>query len=63
MPWVEFTENFNWTPAAHRRQTTAYKVGHQVLVTTACARAAGDRCKRIPSPARGQRPGATAADG
>jgi hypothetical protein len=65
MPWVEFTDRFNWTPARDRRVTTAYKPGHQLLVTTACATAAiaAGKAHKIPTPARGQAPvGATLAN-
>jgi hypothetical protein len=56
MPWVEFTENFNWTHARERRVTTAYKAGHRVLITTACAKAAEGRFVRIRAPRRGEKP-------
>jgi hypothetical protein len=52
MPWVEFTEDFNWTPDHDRRQTTAYKVGHKVLVTRGCAEKAAGKFKRIRAPSR-----------
>lgn len=35
MPWVEFTENFDWMP--HPRQMKAYKAGTKVMVPTPCA--------------------------
>lgn len=58
MPWVEFTDKFDFTPAADRRQTTAYKAGHRVLVTTECFDAAKAKgvAHKIKAPARGQEP-------
>ncbi len=56
MPWVVFTENFNWTPASDRRQTTGYKAGHKVLVTRACAQAAAGRFKPTRVPNCAERP-------
>lgn len=58
MPWVEFTDSFNFTPSADRRSTTAFKAGHKVLVTTECARAAKEagKAKSIPTPRRGEAP-------
>lgn len=54
MPWVEFTDSFNFTPAADRRSTTAFKAGHRQLVTTECARAAktAGKAVSIPTPRR-----------
>jgi len=54
MPWVEFTENFNWTPANDRRRTTAYKAGHRALITRACAERAAGKFVRIRAPSRAE---------
>lgn len=56
MPWVEFTENFNWTRANDRRQTTAYKAGHKVLITRACAEKAAGKFIPTRPPSRAERP-------
>ncbi len=38
MPWVYFTENFDWKPKP--QVTIAYREGQRLLVTTPCANAA-----------------------
>ncbi|WP_299009940.1 hypothetical protein [uncultured Caulobacter sp.] len=37
MPWVRFTEDHDFTPAANRRTTLAYKAGTIDNVTRECA--------------------------
>ena len=58
MPWVEFSDSFNFTPAADRRSTTAYKAGHKALVTTECFEAAkaARKADRIATPKRAETP-------
>ena len=58
MPWVEFTDKFDFTPGADRRTTTAYKAGHRVLVTTECFEKASAKgvAFKIKPPARGELP-------
>ena len=41
MPWVRFTEDFDWRPRFG--SVRAYRAGTVDLVTTACARAAKAR--------------------
>lgn len=40
MPWLEFTQDFDFTPPEERRVTIAYKAGSTVFVPTAHADAA-----------------------
>jgi hypothetical protein len=40
MPWVAFTGRLDWSPRGDRRVSTAYRPGHVVNVTRACAAAA-----------------------
>ena len=50
MPWIKFSDNFDWNPEPHSgRVTIAYKRGMRLLVNTPCAEAAiatgkGKRC-------------------
>lgn len=49
MPWIEFTEDFDWKPKP--QVTIAYRAGMALNVTTACANDAvrkgkGKRLKR-----------------
>lgn len=37
MPWVKFFKDFNYTHPATPMQTTGYKAGMQLQVTTPCA--------------------------
>ncbi|PLR28145.1 hypothetical protein SGCZBJ_03820 [Caulobacter zeae] len=37
MAWVRFTSDHDFTPAADRRRTTAYKAGQVRRVTRECA--------------------------
>lgn len=50
MPWVRFTENFDWKPTP--QNTTGYLKGQELLVTTPCANAAKARgvAEDIPTP-------------
>ena len=60
MPWVRFTEDFDWNPAP--RSTIAYKAGMIQNVTRRCqeaARAAG----KVVSAKTPRRPARKAADG
>jgi hypothetical protein len=53
MPWVRFTDNFDWRPKP--QVTIAYKAGMHLLVTTPCAEqavAAGKAVKRVKTKAR-----------
>lgn len=54
MPWVRFTADFDFTPAAERRVTIGYLAGMRQLVTTECFRAANGKgsAVKIPTPRR-----------
>lgn len=58
MAWVEFKEDYDFTPKADRRVTLAYKAGTRVSVTTECATRAIAKGKafRIRAPSRGEAP-------
>lgn len=43
MPWVRFTEDFDWKPMPS--VTIAYRTGQVALVTAACAKKAKDAGK------------------
>lgn len=50
MPWVRFTDDFDWKPTP--QSTTGYLKGQELLVTTPCANAAKARgvAEDIPTP-------------
>lgn len=46
MPWVKFTDDFDWYPPERNgRYCVAYRAGMSLLVTTPCAIAAVDAGK------------------
>lgn len=48
MPWVRFTDRFDWRPPQLKgRVTYAYKAGSTYLVTTPCAEAALAKGKAV----------------
>lgn len=59
MPWVRFSEDFDWKPLP--QVTVAYKVGWSGLVTTPCAAAAveANKAVRLKTPRKGEMNGDT----
>ena len=49
MPWIEFTDDFDFIPPNERRVTLSNKAGQVKNVTTECANAAKDAGKGKPA--------------
>lgn len=47
MPWVEFVDDFRWTPIP--KVSVMYKKGMRLFVTRACAAASIGKEKAVPS--------------
>lgn len=59
MPWIMFSEDFDWKPLP--QVTIAYKAGWSGLVTTPCANCAisANKAFRLKTPKKGEKDGDT----
>lgn len=59
MPWVRFSEDFDWKPLP--QVTIAYRAGWSGLVTTPCANSAvqANKAIRLKTPKKGEKDGNT----